>query len=359
MQYAFYLDSSSCSGCKACQAACKDRNGLEAGRVWRRVYEVSGGGWSRAGEAWVSSVFAYNLSLSCNHCALPACQDACPAGAISRRPDGIVLIDETKCLGCGYCAWACPYGAPQYDARAGRMTKCNFCVEDIVAGRPPACVAACPLRVLEYGDRLELQRRHAESRQVYPLPDPAYTQPGLVLTPHQAAGAAQAGPARVANREEVHPQERSSEAKKETPLVAFTLLAQMAAGLILALAFLQASPVIAAAGLGSLALDRIFLAAGALAGLSMLISLLHLGNPWQAYRAVTNLRTSWLSREIFFSACLVGGWIALAGLRGFPAVPAWVQRLGIICLALIGLGLVYSMARLYRLRAVAAWNTWA
>ena len=67
-QCAFYFDSSACSGCKACQMACKDKHGLHVGLLWRRVYEVTGGGWARRGEAWLSSVFAYNVSLACNHC---------------------------------------------------------------------------------------------------------------------------------------------------------------------------------------------------------------------------------------------------------------------------------------------------
>jgi len=65
------FDASSCSGCKACQAACKDHNGLGPTILWRRVYEVSGGGWARSGNAWTQDVFAWNLSLSCNHCEKP------------------------------------------------------------------------------------------------------------------------------------------------------------------------------------------------------------------------------------------------------------------------------------------------
>ena len=81
-QYAFYFDASACSGCKACQVACKDRHGLEVGLLWRRVYEVTGGDWTRSGEAWVSSVFAYNVSLACNHCLEPICAEVCPTGGI-------------------------------------------------------------------------------------------------------------------------------------------------------------------------------------------------------------------------------------------------------------------------------------
>jgi anaerobic dimethyl sulfoxide reductase subunit B (iron-sulfur subunit) len=192
-QYAFYIDTSACSGCKACQVACKDHHHLPLGVNWRRVVEVYGGGWTQAGAAWLSSVYAYNLSLSCNHCEKPVCMEVCPSKAISKRPDGIVLIDGNKCLGCRYCAWACPYGAPQYDEAQGKMTKCDFCVERIEQGLPPTCVAACPLRAIEYGELSELEARHGTLAQVVPLPENGLTEPALLLTAHKAAVQAEEG----------------------------------------------------------------------------------------------------------------------------------------------------------------------
>jgi anaerobic dimethyl sulfoxide reductase subunit B (iron-sulfur subunit) len=197
-QYAFYFDSSACSGCKACQVACKDRHALKVGLLWRRVYEVVGGGWTRRGEAWNSSVFAYNVSLACNHCEEPICAEVCPTRAITRRADGIVLLDPDRCIGCRYCSWACPYGAPQYDKESGTMSKCTFCAEDLDAGLPPSCVAACPLRALDFGDRGELEARYGMEpgpfqttrETIYPLPEPGLTGPALVITPHQEAGRA-------------------------------------------------------------------------------------------------------------------------------------------------------------------------
>ena len=170
--YAFYFDSTFCSGCKACQAACKDKNNLPLGVLWRRVYEVSGGTWQQNGAAWNNTVFAYNLSVSCNHCVHPKCAGVCPADAYVIREDGIVLLDSTRCVGCGYCAWACPYGAPQYNAAAGCMTKCDFCIDHLEQGLPPACVAACPLRVLDYGEATLDQAKElvAEGIDVLPLP---------------------------------------------------------------------------------------------------------------------------------------------------------------------------------------------
>jgi anaerobic dimethyl sulfoxide reductase subunit B (iron-sulfur subunit) len=200
-RYAFRFDQSACSGCKACQAACKDRNGLPVGVLWRRVYEVAGGGWQRAGEAWHTDAFAYSLSLACNHCADPVCAEVCPTGAIARRADGLVLIDAGKCVGCRYCAWACPYGAPQYDQRSGTMTKCDLCAEDLDAGRVPACVASCPMRAL---DLITLEEGASlPGAGTFPLPDPALTTPGLVVVPHRDAPRAGPRSALVANREEV------------------------------------------------------------------------------------------------------------------------------------------------------------
>jgi anaerobic dimethyl sulfoxide reductase subunit B len=202
-RYAFLFDQSACSGCKACQAACKDRHGLPLGVLWRRVYEIAGGSWSREREAWVPDVFAFNLSMACNHCAEPICAEVCPTGAIRQRADGLVLLDGAKCVGCRYCAWACPYGAPQYDERAGRMSKCSFCAEDLDAGLRPACVKACPMRALEFGERPALEAAHGRGPAVFPLPDPALTDPGLVVIPHRDAKRARARTAAVANAEEV------------------------------------------------------------------------------------------------------------------------------------------------------------
>jgi anaerobic dimethyl sulfoxide reductase subunit B len=201
--YAFYFDSSACTGCKACQAACKDKHQLAPGVLWRRVYEISGGGWERCGEAWISTVFAYNISLACNHCERPICLEVCPAAAYTQRPDGIVLLDSERCIGCRYCVWACPYGAPQYDEISGCTSKCSLCADEIDAGRSPACVAACPLRALEFGDRNTLEEKYGHHPTVYPFPAPDLTDPSLVLIPHPAAARAASESARVGNWEEV------------------------------------------------------------------------------------------------------------------------------------------------------------
>ena len=144
MQLGFIHNNVDCIGCRACEIACKDKNGLAPGPRFRRVQYIEGGTYP--------DVFAYKVNMSCNHCAEPACLPTCPTGAIfKRKKDGIVDIDSTLCIGCRRCEAACPFGAPQFDPEENIVKKCNMCVDEIEAGRKPYCVMACMMRVLDIG----------------------------------------------------------------------------------------------------------------------------------------------------------------------------------------------------------------
>lgn len=347
----FHFDASACSGCKACVLACRDRHGLPDGVRWRRVYELAGGGWTRQDGAWVNDVVAYSLSMACAHCDDAPCVAGCPTGAVRARPDGIVLVDAERCMGCRYCEWACPYGAPQYDPAAGRMTKCTFCSDDIDAGGTPACVAACPLRVLECGDSAALAARAGTASSMHPLPDPEITRPALQVTPHAGAQRAPALPVRVINAEELTAA-APLVPMRERALVCFTLAAQAAAGLAWAVAALRLF-----GGTAGPPLVWLLLAIGPLLGIAAAAGSLHLGSPRNAWRALANVRTSWLSREAASAAALATTWLLLVLLewRGHAAgtAAAWL----VAGSAVAGAALVVSMAALYRLRAVPAWDS--
>ena len=106
----------------------------------------------------------------------------CPTGAmIKRDEDGIVYVDESVCIGCGTCANACPYGAPKVSEERGVTSKCNFCMDYLDEGGRPACVDACLMRCLDFGDIAELREKYGDACDVAPLPSSSETRPSLIL----------------------------------------------------------------------------------------------------------------------------------------------------------------------------------
>ena len=163
-RYGIIVDLNRCTGCMTCVLACKEENGTGPGIWWNRILEI---------ENETLDHITY-VRYACMHCDQPPCVDACPEGAISKRPDGIVLIDQEKCKAHRECAKACPYGVieinPDHDYfpgkkgenkgtapahqnhRPGKASKCTLCAHRIDAGKEPACVAGCPSRAMIFGD---------------------------------------------------------------------------------------------------------------------------------------------------------------------------------------------------------------
>jgi phenylacetyl-CoA:acceptor oxidoreductase subunit 1 len=193
-----------CVGCQTCTAACKQANATPPGVQWRRVIDLEMGEFPNVKRAFVP--------VGCMHCDDPPCMEVCPSTATRKRADGIVTVDYDLCIGCAYCAVACPYQArfkvdrqefafenampsePRDDKRIGVATKCTFCVERIDAGlakglKPgidpeatPACVNSCIAGALHFGDvddpRSNIAQLLAEN-QVFRMHEELGTGPNL------------------------------------------------------------------------------------------------------------------------------------------------------------------------------------
>jgi anaerobic dimethyl sulfoxide reductase subunit B (iron-sulfur subunit) len=169
-QYGFYFDSELCIKCHACETACKLWNEVPEGSPWRQVVQIQVGVFPQVREA--------NVSMACMHCGDPPCLHACPVKAISKRQDtGIVVVDPQVCIGCAFCAWACPFGAPQLGFD-GKMQKCHFCQDGPnprPLGMPRPCEEVCPTAALRTGtmaERALMGRTRAAQKLAFSLPDP-------------------------------------------------------------------------------------------------------------------------------------------------------------------------------------------
>ena len=160
------IDLDTCVGCHACAVNCKEWNtgghyapltdlepyGADPDGVWFNRVHTFEAGEGAAGRT-------VHFPKACHHCETPDCVTVCPTGASYKRAeDGIVLVNQETCIGCGLCAWACPYGARELDQDVGVMKKCTLCVDRIYneslseIERVPACVQTCPASARHFGD---------------------------------------------------------------------------------------------------------------------------------------------------------------------------------------------------------------
>src|SRR5687768_12160925 len=161
-----YIDTTTCIGCKACEAACVEWNDLRAVAThqegsYQTMPGLDANFWnlirfnertsSDGGPMWLMR------KDQCMHCAEPGCLEACPApGAIVQYSNGIVDVDPNQCIGCGYCATGCPFDVPKFSKSNGKMAKCTLCVDRVAVGLEPACIKACPTGCLQFGTKEEM-----------------------------------------------------------------------------------------------------------------------------------------------------------------------------------------------------------
>ncbi|MFC1958873.1 4Fe-4S dicluster domain-containing protein [Chloroflexota bacterium] len=145
MEYSLIVNTEDCIGCNACEVACKQEHDLPVGPRWIRVYPDN--------PREIASKLQLRYIVShCIHCSHPPCKDACPVNAITKREDGVVIIDEGLCDGCKECVGVCPLEVIQFDKQKEVAQKCNLCVDRLDRGLQPACVLACPSHCIYFGD---------------------------------------------------------------------------------------------------------------------------------------------------------------------------------------------------------------
>jgi len=198
----FFTDTSVCIGCKACEVACKEWNGVPEdglnllGMSYDNTGELNANTWrhvafieqpqrqpapaagahetqflgmpavdlpGRHADPAEASEFRWLMASDvCKHCTHAACLDVCPTGALFRTEFGTVVVQEDICNGCGYCVPACPYGVIDQRKGDGRAWKCTMCYDRIGDGLMPACATACPTQSIQYGPLDELRQRADE-----------------------------------------------------------------------------------------------------------------------------------------------------------------------------------------------------
>jgi len=164
-RYGMVIDLKRCVGCDTCTIACKATNATTRGILWNRVLKYETGKYPNSRLKF--------LPVSCMHCKEPECEKVCPSGATTRREDGIVVVDNDKCIGCRYCMIACPYASRYYfnevrnyytgyvtpyeeigyqKHKLGTVEKCDFCVDRVERGLEPSCVVSCTGNARFFGD---------------------------------------------------------------------------------------------------------------------------------------------------------------------------------------------------------------
>jgi len=168
-KFVMVIDLAKCDGCKSCTAACQAMHYTESDREWIKVFKMQD----------ADATAPYFFPKPCFHCDNPPCTKVCPVNATFKRQDGIVLVDNERCIGCRMCMAACPYSTrffnwshpdPRQTAaignipyspeqsvprRMGTVEKCDFCPDMIRQGKMPACVTGCPMDAIYFGDQNE------------------------------------------------------------------------------------------------------------------------------------------------------------------------------------------------------------
>jgi len=142
-KYMIYLNKKRCIGCLGCEVHCKTNKNLPVGPILCEIKYLP----LKSIKGVPKTEFSFH---SCYHCEDPFCVPICPTSAMIKRDDGIVYIDQEKCIGCMSCAGACPWTIPQRNPETNKAVKCDYCMDRVDIGLKPACVTKCTTRALQF-----------------------------------------------------------------------------------------------------------------------------------------------------------------------------------------------------------------
>lgn len=152
-QYGFVIDLYRCIGCDTCVVGCKMEHGVPLGEFRLKVYDPHRNLQLEKPVGIYPNLDMYWLPTMCHHCTEAPCAGACPTRALWRREDdGMVVLEQDKCVGCQRCAEECPYDALWFDEEVGTADKCNMCEHRLGTGQGPMCELVCPTRAIHFGD---------------------------------------------------------------------------------------------------------------------------------------------------------------------------------------------------------------
>jgi Fe-S-cluster-containing dehydrogenase component/DMSO reductase anchor subunit len=328
MQQGFVFDLNKCVACQACVVACQIENSTldsllsqkaeETQIAWRSV--------TANNQFQYPDLPVFSFSMACNHCEDAPCMLNCPALAFTRETVfGAVMHHADACIGCQYCVWVCPYDAPKYNPFIGIIEKCTLCVNRLQENRKPACACSCPTGALDFSSiflKPQLVKGFVEtgikpSIELKELRNPKSPKQEMMHF--------------ESNEKEIYTKLNLSTKQKysilpEWPLLTFTLFVPV-----------LVSGFYASFSKGFVLNPMVFIG---FAILAMFLSLFHLGKIFRAWRAVLNVRNSWLSREIVAYSLFV------------PASAFWLflpqqNELGLVA-TIFGLLTLVSIDNLYR-----------